>query len=323
MSSWIEQTSLETVPGHIIEPSHSEQVPPVPRKLLLQEVESLPADQCLLGQGDIGIYLARAEQIPETLWEIGRLREETFRLIGEGTGNLVDLDTYDRTYEHIFAWSQTTEQVLGAYRIGPLDKLMSEGGVGSIYTHSLFEFDEAFIDRLNPALEMGRSFVRPEHQGSAVLNLLWRGIGSYLARNPRYRRLVGVVSIDRNYDDLVISLMTHYLTSNHGEKDLATLLQPRTPWERPTSSELRELGPILETINSPMDLCRAVSRLQPDGRSIPILLKHYMLLGAKVLGFNVDPDFSDVVDGFISLDLADVHPRKLAFFMGTRGAPKS
>lgn len=290
---------------------------PIPGKLLETEIIALPRAQCLLGQSNIQIYVAAADQIPEVLLEIGRLREMTFRLIGEGTGNARDIDQYDNHYEHIIAWNNESKEIVGAYRLGRLDKILPQKGLDGIYTSSLFHFDEQLVKDLGATLEVGRSFVVPSYQGSSALTLLWRGIGTFIARNPIYTKLSGVVSIDRNYSDTVIEIMLQYLRANHQETTFGHRITPKTPFRSMTPISQSDIKKVVSSLSTPQELCHTVKRLQKDGRSIPILLKHYLLLGARVLDFNVDPDFSDVVDGFILVDLKDVPAKKLNRFIGS------
>jgi putative hemolysin len=127
------------------------------------------------------VYCAEAGAIPHLLDEIGRLREITFRAVGEGTGHARDLDSFDDHYEHLFIWNRKREEVVGAYRVGRVDEIRRRAGTRGLYTASLFRYRSPFFQLLGPTLELGRSFVRPEAQRSfAPLLLLWKGIGEYL-----------------------------------------------------------------------------------------------------------------------------------------------
>lgn len=162
---------------------------------VLSEVGFLQKRGPIASQGRFDAFLAAAWEIPATLHEIGRLREVTFRAVGEGSGKELDLDRFDASYLHLFLWDREARQVAGAYRLGCTDVLLASGGPDSLYTSTLFRFEKPFLDFLKPALELGRSFVAPDYQKSIhPLGLLWRGIARFVAERPRYARLFGPVS---------------------------------------------------------------------------------------------------------------------------------
>src|SRR5690606_21062494 len=163
---------------------------------LERDILRLPAEQLLVEASGHQVWLAHAPQIPNVLTEIGRLREMTFRLVGEGTGRSLDLDRHDRDYLHLFVWHPVDRDIVGAYRLGPTDRLFEKGGLPALYTSTLFDLDRRFVQHVTPGLELGRSFVQAKYQRSYMpLLLLWRGIGTFVARNPQYARLFGPVSI--------------------------------------------------------------------------------------------------------------------------------
>src|SRR5882672_2633379 len=173
----------------------------IPDTLLRAEVEALPAEQRLVESGQYLIQYARAAQIPWCLQEIGRLRELTFRAAGEGTGKASDIDLFDAYYLHLFVWDAQAEAIVGAYRMGLADQILARYGRRGLYTQSLFKYGSRILRMMNPAIELGRSFIRAEYQRSfAPLMLLWRGIGRYIVRVPDYAVLFGAVSISNDYD---------------------------------------------------------------------------------------------------------------------------
>ncbi len=173
---------------------------PVPPEALAREVAALKPDDLLVDAGAQAVYVADAEQIPELLREIGRLREITFRAAGEGTGRALDLDRFDRSYRHLFLWHRHRRELIGAYRIGPTERLLAEGGAGGLYTSTLFRFDRRLFEEMGPALELGRSFVRGEDQRSfSGLLLLWKGIGRLVVQQPEHTVFFGPVSISADY----------------------------------------------------------------------------------------------------------------------------
>jgi putative hemolysin len=250
--------------------------------------------------------------------EIGRLREITFRETGEGTGRERDIDLYDAYYLHLFIWDRKSQQLVGAYRLGMADKIAAKYGKKGLYTHSLFKYRHSLLQRLNPAIELGRSFVRKEYQRSfSPLLLLWKGIGAYVSRNPQYRMLFGPVSISGEYQTLSQQMMVSFLESNRYLPGLAREIKPRRPfrpirdtWIRDEISSLREIDLVSELI----------SQVEPDNKGVPILLKQYLKMGGRILGFNLDPEFNNTLDGLIMVDLLQSPEKLLQRYMGVDGA---
>ncbi|HME73552.1 MAG TPA: GNAT family N-acetyltransferase, partial [Myxococcota bacterium] len=189
----------------------------------LEDAALVPHDRYL-------VAAARAAQIPALLREIGRLREITFRSAGEGTGRELDLDVFDRTYEHLFVWDRQAGELVGAYRLAETEHLRPVFGAAGLYTHTLFELDDAFFAELGPAIELGRSFVRAEYQRSAcALMLLWKGIGHLVLARPRVKMLFGAVSVSAGYSPAARALIAATLSYNHGDPLLAAHVRPRRP----------------------------------------------------------------------------------------------
>ncbi len=291
---------------------------PVPTEEMARELAALPAEARLLEQGDYQLYAARADQIPAVLREIGRLREVTFRQVSEGTGRSHDLDRYDDAYVHLFMWNRARGELVGSYRIGRVDELLAAGGVGALYTSSLFKFKEGFLQRLGPALELGRSFIRAEYQRKPTsLALLWRGIGEYLVRFPRYKVLFGPVSISRDYANLSRRLMVDFLARERGDSALSGLVKPKNPMKEKLAPEERAVfAPLVKDVD---DISGLVSEIEEDNKGMPVLLRHYLRLNARLLSFNVDPAFGHCIDGLIVVDLRTTEPKILKRFMGEQG----
>ncbi len=301
-------------------PSAGSQIPvapPQPRDAIAAEIAALPSDNLLVSAGDIDVYYANAPHIPTILKELGRLREETFRAVGEGTGTACDLDRFDEYYLHLFLWNRVKGEIAGAYRLGLADQIAEAHGTKGLYTRTLFNFDEKLLSRMQPAIELGRSFVRLEYQKAyAPLLLLWKGIGAFIAKNPRYTHLFGPVSITNEYRDASRNLMLRSLRLSNFEGELARFVRPRRPPRPPRRAEwnLPDFHPYIDNIEL---VSRLVQEIESDDKKgIPILLKQYLKLGGRVLAFNVDPDFSSVVDGLISVDLRRCDPKILARYMG-------
>ena len=288
--------------------------PPIEPERIAQELAALPPNQRLLVTGAMEIYCASAAQIPWTLQEIGRLRERTFRAVGEGTGRAADLDLFDDYYEHLFIWQAEKREVVGAYRLGRSDTIRKRFGARGLYLTSLFEFREPFFRLLGPALELGRSFVRPEYQRSyAPLLLLWRGISEYIGRYPAYPRLIGAASVSNSYDPLSRALLVEALRAWRSEPLLSALVQPRQPFKPRYSlrSLFGEAG-----LEADMDaLGSLIEDREADGKGLPVLLRHYLKLGARTIGFNIDTGFGNALDCLIVLDLRRVPLSTLQKYM--------
>ena len=288
---------------------------------ITREIAGLDAAGGLLArQGSLSVYVAEATDIPCGLREIGRLREMTFRAAGEGTGHDVDLDRFDSHYLHLILWDEAAGKIAGGYRMGRADHLLAVRGSKGLYTHMLFRFSRRFLGRLDCALELGRSFICQEYQRHpAALMLLWKGISTWVLRNPRYKLLFGPVSISDDYDATSRRLMVDFLTLNRQPRELRSLVRARTPFRSRLGGVLRR-----ELMKHPLrgeeELSTLVSAIERDRKGLPVLLRHYLKLNASLLCFNVDHEFSSVVDGLILVDLTRTDPRVLARYMGHDGA---
>ncbi len=292
----------------------------VPAEKLEREIAALPVSCFLEETRDLQCYLAAAHQIPNTLREIGRLREITFRAAGEGSGETLDIDRYDAHYLHLFLWNRSTQEVVGAYRVGDIPKVLSRYGTKGLYTKSLFHFQPGFFNRLGPSLELGRSFVRPEYQRQfAPLLLLWKGIGQFVSRNPEYKILIGPVSVSNQYSPASRELIARYFERSTGMKSWFSAVRPKhklrskmvQKWEK------EALCALLRDVD---DLSAPISDLEPDGKGVPILVKQYLKLGGKLLAFSVDPEFANTLDGFVLVDLTKTTPETLGRYMGREQA---
>ena len=291
---------------------------PLPGGALAGEIAQLPAGAELCAQGAYQVFIAQADQIPLVLQEIGRLREVTFREVSEGTGKSRDLDRFDASYLHLFMWNRTAGELVGSYRLGRVDDLLAAEGVRGLYTSTLFKFNAGFLEKLGPALELGRSFVRQEYQRKPLsLALIWRGIGEYLVRNPQYKILFGPVSISKEYRGLSRQLMVELLESHRGDGSLGPMVKAKNPpRERLDRQELAVLKSLVKDVE---DISTLVSEIEDDGRGMPVLLKHYLRLNARLLSFNVDESFGSCIDGLIVVDLRTTIPKILKRFMGEEG----
>jgi putative hemolysin len=269
-------------------------------------------DDVLLETGAFQVFYARGADLPAVLPEIGRLRELTFRLAGEGSGLSRDLDRFDDTYRHLFVWDRVRREIAGAYRIGATDEVTMHAGVNGLYTRTLFDYDASLLEQMGPALELGRAFVQPQYQRDfSPLMLLWKGISRIAAQNPRYRRLFGVVSISDRYASTSRQLLVKFLQTTRFDADLGRLVKAKNPPAPPRAGSIES-----RTVERIEDVSALVRSLEPDGKDMPVLLRQYLKLNAKLLGFSVDAGFGNVLDGLVVVDLGDVAPAILARYMG-------
>jgi len=287
--------------------------PPIDPELLAREIELLPAAALLVSSGELQVYCAPAARLTLTLMELGRLRERTFRAVGEGTGRSSDSDPFDAYYQHLFIWNATAREIIGAYRLGRTDLISRRLGQSGLYSSTLFAYHDLFFKLLGPALELGRSFVRAEHQKSfAPLLLLWRGIGEYVGRHPRCCKLLGPVSISNDYNPVSQALLVGFLRRRNFDPLAPTMVRGRRPF-RPQLSLRSLVGNAppgnLETLSG------LIAGLEPDGKGAPVLLRQYLRLGGRVLGFNIDPDFGNSLDCLVLVDLRRTAPRVLQKYM--------
>ncbi|HLH41872.1 MAG TPA: GNAT family N-acyltransferase [Bryobacteraceae bacterium] len=294
--------------------------PPQDASAIAGEIEGLPRDRTLARHGEYLVCVAAAGQIPRALKEIGRLREIAFRQAGEGTGRAADLDAFDAYYQHLFVWNEQAREIVGAYRFAGTGEVIASMGVRGLYTNTLFRLTPSFYRGIQPALELGRSFVRPEYQKSFLpLLLLWKGIGHYVARTRRYRFLFGPVSISAEYSPPSRALMVSYLKSLRGAEALAECVKPRKPFRAPRLAHC-DPGDFSLLLSNLDELSEIIADIEPDHKKLPVLLRHYLNLGGRVVEFNLDRRFSNALDGLLVLDLAKVGRKQLDRFMGPDNA---
>jgi putative hemolysin len=291
------------------------------RDLIAKEVASLPADCLLARSEEFNTYLVSADQIPHALREIGRLREMTFRAVGEGTGESLDLDRFDGYYQHLFLWSNRDAQIAGAYRVAATSDVLPKYGPGGLYTSTLFQYAQGFFDKLGPAFELGRSFVRPEYQKHyAPLLLLWKGIAACVARRPDCPVLFGAVSISGDYQPLSRALIIDFV-AGHMASSLSGMVKPKRGYRKPilVPKHVKRLSSLLKTVD---ELSDSISDLEADGKGVPVLIRQYVKVGGQFLGFNVDPNFSDALDGLIVADVRKVEGPMLDRVLGRDSAAR-
>lgn len=309
-------TASFKMPAKVVEPIS----PAGPKDLLTKELGSLPSDRCLAENGDLAVYLAKASEIAHVLQEIGRLREITFRGVDEGTGKSRDLDRFDSYYWHLLLWNKTKQELVGAYRAGNTAEIIRDHGVNGLYTSTLFRYDARLFERLGPALELGRSFVRLEYQRQyAPLLLLWKGIARLIATHTDAAVLFGAVSISNDYNKVSREMIYRFFEARMREDDLAEMIAPRRPF-RPLRLRPWDCRAMNRAMRDLDDLSQPIADVETDRKGLPILLRQYAKIGGRLLGFNVDRKFSNVLDGLVVVDLRKTDSSVLERYLGREAA---
>jgi hypothetical protein len=251
--------------------------------------------------------------------EIGRLREISFRDVGEGTGQSLDIDGFDAHYLQLFLWNSQAQEIVGAYRIGRSDRILQSLGPAGLYSTTLFDYKPRFFDHLSQTLELGRSFIRTEYQKKfGCLAILWRGIGEFVARNCQYRYLFGPVSISQDYHTISKNLMVAFFNHHTMDPDLSPMVKPRKPVKIKKSERLSSpLGMLGK--NAIEEISMLISKIEKDNKGVPTLIKHYLKLNGQFLAFNLDKDFANVIDGLVWVDLLKTDEKLIERFLGAQG----
>ena len=280
-------------------------VPEIGVALLEKDIAGLKEDYLIWTEKNYEVYIAPTSLLPNVIREIGRLRERTFREVGEGTNKATDLDEYDIYYNHLFIWDIEAKAIVGAYRLGLGDEIFYSVGKDGFYVSELFKIKEQFTPVLKKSIELGRSWIRREYQAKPLpLFLLWKGILKYLIDNPRYRYLIGPVSISNSFSNFSKSLIVDYINRNHFDHDLAQYVKPRKKFKVDFASIDTDL--LLAGEDSFKGLDNLISEVETRSMKVPVLLRQYIALNAKIICFNIDPKFADCLDGFLVLDLEKV-----------------
>lgn len=291
--------------------------PALPSTMLYEVLCALPPKQKLLENKEIQVYYFRGQQAMPLLEEIGRLRELTFRAVGEGTGKPRDLDAYDLYYDHLILWHKSQARIIGAYRIGRIDQILHEKGPKGLYLFSLFRLSSRIFKEVSPALELGRAFVVEEHQKNyGSLYHLWQGIGQYILTHPQYRYLIGAVSVSDEFTDFSKSLLIAFLQEYFSEPALSAQVQPRAPYR--VTSRYQDYYSTL-SVTSLQDVQDLIEEVEGGYLKLPILIKHYLKMGAKILAFNIDKEFSNVLDVLMLTDLLQAPASSMERYMGKEG----
>lgn len=305
--------------------TRQEILPSAPADELQAEIDALP-EACLCAENvhaHLRVYAAKADQIPMLMREIGIQREHTFRAVGEGTGKSIDLDEFDPLYEHLIMWHTEKKELVGAYRIGRTDQLLeSAQGIKGLYNSLFFRFSPKVLQVLKHGIEMGRAFITPPYQRHpASLDTLWMGIGHYLHTHPEYRYLYGTVSISQDYlpstRALILSYLRRHCMNPELQHEVKALYPPNKLKLLSEDERLVERG-----VQDIRQLCSIVSAVEPDAKSIPVLLRQYLRLGGQMLSFGIDEDFGCTLDCLVLVDMCKAPERILRRFCGKDYIPQ-
>ncbi|MFL9844211.1 GNAT family N-acyltransferase [Flavobacterium rhizosphaerae] len=274
---------------------------------ILAEINDLrKADFRLLQSKNYEVFFVSADNIPNILHEIGRLREITFREVGEGTNESLDLDQYDQYYHHMFLWDEDTKQIAGAYRMGLGTEIYKKYGIRGFYLHDLFRFEPELYDMMSKSIEMGRAFIIRQYQQKPMpLFLLWKGIVHTTLHYPEHKYLIGGVSISNQFSEFSKSLMIEFMKSHYYDPYVAQYVHPKKEYKvklkdgdkdfvfNETEADLNKFDKIIEEV-------------EPGNLRLPVLIKKYIKQNARVIAFNVDPLFNNSVDGLMYIRIADL-----------------
>ncbi|PKP37813.1 MAG: hemolysin [Bacteroidetes bacterium HGW-Bacteroidetes-15] len=287
------------------EPKAMDIIAPVSPELIQSEVESLMENHLLFKSKNFCVLCAPSVEMPNIMTELGRLREITFREIGEGTNRKLDVDEFDLYYNQLFIWDDELKTIVGAYRVGKGKEILERYGKKGFYIQSLFKIDNGFLPILNQSIELGRSFIVKEYQRKPLpLFLLWKGILYFLIKNPEYRYLIGPVSISSRFSNYSKGLIINFMKANYYDHEFARFIAPRNTFRVHISKDDTDV--IFEKSNDLNKLDKFIQDIETDEFRMPVLLKKYIKLNGKIIGFNVDPKFNNALDGLLILDLFQV-----------------
>ncbi len=277
---------------------------------LISEIKALPNEQLLFENKEYSVYFGYQSQLPLVVQEIARLREIVFRMHNEGSGQALDTDEFDATYTHLFIVKNTEPKIVGAYRMGLTDKLMEQQGPAGLYLQKMFNFKPSFVNQQGPCMEMGRSFLVPEMQGSYQgLLLLWKGIGRFAAKFPQYRTLYGTVSISKLFDPRSVKLIEQGLIDIQSSSQVDAV----NPFEFTSHIEIDELA---QQVNLKDQLTTFLKSIENDGKDMPVLARQYLKMGAKFHALGIDKSFNHTPGLLLSVHFPSAPEKLLKLYVG-------
>ena len=273
----------------------------------IKEVDALRENNGrLLESKNYEVFFANAKQIPNLLHEIGRLREITFRDVGEGTNKSIDLDKYDKYYYHMFLWDRDANCLAGAYRMGLGKEIFKKYGINGFYVQTLFRIEPELHQMMENTIEMGRAFIIAEYQQKPMpLFLLWKGIVHVTLRYPEHKYLMGGVSISNQFSDFSKSLMIEFMKSHYYDPYIAQYIQPKKEFMVQLKDADKDF--VFDSTKADMQkFDKVIDEIEPGALRIPVLIKKYVKQNARLVAFNVDPKFNNAVDGLMYIKVADI-----------------
>ena len=282
-------------------------VTPVDKNLMIEEVSRLRnEDKRLLESKNYEVYLASADDMPNILRELGRLREITFRAVGEGTNESIDLDTFDNYYHHMFLWDNDKKIIAGAYRMGLGSKISERYGIDGFYLQDLFRFEPELHKMMSQSIEMGRAFIVKEYQQKPMpLFLLWKGIVHTTLRFPEHKYLIGGVSISNQFSNFSKSLMIEFMKSHYYDPYVAQYVHPKKEFKVKLKDADKDF--VFDATEADLNkFDKIIDEVEPGALRLPVLLKKYIKQNARLVAFNVDPLFNNAVDGLMYIKIADL-----------------
>ena len=276
-------------------------------ELFAKEVDSLrDHGKRLLISKNYEVFFTDTKEIPNILHEIGRLREITFREVGEGTNNPLDLDKFDKYYHHLLLWDNTAKKVVGAYRMGLGKEIYKRYGINGFYIQTLFKIEPELHPMMENTIEMGRAFITKEYQQRPMpLFLLWKGIVHVTLRYPKYKYLMGGVSISNQFSDFSKSLMIEFMKSHYYDPYVAQYIHPKKEFKVKLKDGDKDF--VFDATQSDMNkFDKIIDEVEPGALRIPVLIKKYIKQNARLVAFNVDPKFNNAIDGLMYIKVADL-----------------
>lgn len=275
--------------------------------LFIKEVDALrEADGRLLESKNYEVFFASAKEIPNLLHEIGRLREITFREVGEGTNKEIDLDQFDKDYHHLLLWDREAKRLAGAYRMGLGKEIYKKYGINGFYIQTLFRIEPELHQMMSNTIEMGRAFIVGEYQQKPMpLFLLWKGIVHVTLRYPEYKYLMGGVSISNKFSDFSKSLMIEFMKSHYYDPYIAQYIHPKKEYKVKLKDADKDF--VFDSTKADMQkFDKIIDEIEPGALRIPVLIKKYVKQNARLVAFNVDPKFNNAVDGLMYIKVSDI-----------------
>ena len=275
--------------------------------LIMDELKVLDKiDSLLFTSKTYRIYLADSQDAPNIIKEIGRLRELTFRAVGEGTNKALDLDKFDMVYKHLFLWDDAGKQLVGAYRMGLGKDIFMKQGVEGFYVNELFKIEPELHSMMENTIEMGRAFIIKSYQQRPMpLFLLWKGIVHVTLRYPEYKYLMGGVSISNKFSNFSKSLMIEFMKSHYYDPFIAQYVSPKKEYK--VKLNVADKDFVFDTTKADMNkFDKIIDEIEPGDLRLPVLMKKYVKQNARLVGFNVDPKFNNAVDGLMYIRIADL-----------------